>query len=488
MRAPPLLSVAALGVAALGIVGAFPALGRAHSKSKASADAWSAYGREATAANVAPDDVTTADVATFRRAWSVPVGGMLTAQPLYEPAVTIGGRSTSVLLVASSDNSVTALNPQNGKTIWKRSLGPTKPQVCGGTGGIEASPAVDPTSGRVYVIGADGHLRALQLATGRPVAGFDTQVIERTDVETVWGALRIAGGRVYVPVASWCDKPDASGPWDGRVVSVSTKTGRTLATFDVVPGPDNGGGVWGPGGVSIDPRDGSIWTATANAVVYVNGNLDEDAGLAERVVHLTPGLKVIASVAQPDSNPSILGDQGFGATPMLFQPTGCPPLVAVNSKSLYTYVWRRDQLSSPPLVRIRFGASGADNTFYAQPTWDAATKMLVVGGASLANGGAGAVGLRLGKGCTFSQAWSADVGGGIQPQPLAVGRVVFVSATANSTLAAINSATGTVLRVLKTGSPAFTAPMMAGRLVVVGTATGSVEAFGTPRSLMKGQG
>jgi outer membrane protein assembly factor BamB len=482
MRVLPLLPVAALGSVVLAVAVAFPTT-TSSAGSKVAASAWTAYGREATAANVAENVLTTKDVAGFRRRWSVSVGGMVTAQPLYVPAVTIGGKSVPVLLIASSDNTVTAIDPVRGTRLWRQSLGAPKPQVCGGTGGIESSPTVELAEGRVYVIGADGHLRALALATGKPIAGMNVQIIKRTDVETVWGALRLAAGRIYVPVASWCDKPDAQGPWDGRVVAVDAATGRISATFDVVPGADNGGGVWGPGGVSVDPGDGSIWTATANAVVYANGNLDEDAGLAERVVHLTPSLKVLGSVRQPDSNPSILGDQGFGATPMLFQPAGCPPLVAVNSKSLYTYVWRRNSLGAAPVLRMKFGASGAPNTFYAQPTWDAATRTLVVGGAELSNGGAGAVGLRLEKGCRFAVAWQADVGGGIQPQPLAVGGIVFVSATATHSLVALNGATGALIADLDTGTAAYTAPMMAGQLVVVVNAAGTVEAFGSAREM-----
>ena len=440
--------------------------------------AWTAYGRQATASNTAGTALAAGEVAGYRKRWSVAVGGMLTAQPLYVPAVKIAGKATPLVLVASANNSVVAIDPIRGKVVWRRTLGATKPQVCGGTGGVEATPAVDTAAGRIYVIGADGHVRALALATGKPVAGIDVPVIARTDVENVWGALRISAGRLYVPVSSWCDKGDQQGAWNGRIDAIDLKTWKIGAVLDVVPGPDNGGGVWGPGGVAVDPRDGSIWTATANAVVYANGNLNESAGLAERVVHLTPALKTLGSVRQPDTNESLLGDQGFGATPMLFQPNGCPPLLAVNSKSRYTYVWRRDDLQAAPLVRLLFGSDGTSTTFFAEPTWDAATKTLIVGGAQLGNGGSGAVGLRVGPGCTFTRVWGTAIGGGTQPQPLVAGRIVFVSATAVHELYAIDSATGRIVVGLDTGEAAYTAPMLAGNLVVVGSAGGAVEAFG----------
>jgi len=117
---------------------------------------------------------------------------------------------------------------------------------------------------------------------------------------------------------------------------------------------------------------------------------------------------------------------------MLFRPAGCSPLVAVNSKDLYTYVWIRSRLSSAPIVRDLLGEPGG-STFYAEPTWDATTDTLVVDDADDRDGSqkTGALGLRLGAGCTFQVAWESDIGGGVDPQPLVAGRVVFVPAAAS---------------------------------------------------------
>ena len=441
---------------------------------------WIAYGRTAGAQNVAATSFTVAQAKALHLIWKAPVGGFLTAQPLYVPAVDVAGRTRPLLVVASGSNVVAALDAKTGSVVWKRSLGPTVGQICGGQGGVESTPAIDTALGRLYVIGASGVLQALSLATGKPVAGWKVKIIQRTDVETAWGALRISGSSIYVPVASWCDKSDAAGAWDGRLVTVDRTTHRIVRRFDVVPGPHNGGGIWGPGGVSIDPSDGSIWTATANAVVEKNGSLIEAAPLAERVLHLTPNLKLLASVVQPDSNPSVVGDQGFGSTPMLFQPPGCPALLAVNSKDSYTYVWRRAKLASAPLLRMKLGQPGANNTFYAQPTWFAATRTLVVDGVALPNGSGdkGAVGLRVSSKCKFSVEWSLNIGGGVAPQPLATGRVAFVAATAVGKVYAVDSASGVILNSFDTGGAAYTAPMLAGGMVVLGSEDGTVRAFG----------
>jgi hypothetical protein len=441
---------------------------------------WFAYGRTPDVQNAAPVPITIASAKTMHGVWETKVGGMITAQPLYAPDVRVAGKVRQLVIVASAANVVAALDLGTGKVVWRKSLGPTPPQVCGGKGGVESTPAIDPATRRIYVIGGNGRLVALDLATGRAVSGWSVPIITRIGVEVAWGALRIAAGSVYVPVSAWCDKGDAAGAWDGRLVRVSTTTHRILQTFDVVPGPRNGGGIWGPGGTSVDPSDGSLWTATANAVVYQGGNLQEQVPLAERVVHLTPALKVLGSVLQPGSNPSVAGDQGFGSTPMLFTPAGCAPMLAVNSKDSYTYVWRRAAITAEPVLRIKLGASGDRNTFYAEPTWFPATRTLLVDGAAIpgGNGTNGAVGLRLQKNCTFRVAWSVNIGGGPQPQPLAAGRVAFVTATSVAKVYAVDSQTGLIVNTFDTKQATYASPMIAGSRLILGAADGTVFAFG----------
>jgi outer membrane protein assembly factor BamB len=441
---------------------------------------WLAYGRTPDAQNASPTPITLAAAKSMHRIWQRHVGGLITAQPLYAPNVRVGKATRQLLVVASGDNAISALDLGTGRVVWRRSLGPMRPQVCGAKGGIESTPVIDATAHRIFAIGADGRLVALELGTGRLVPGWSVPIITRTDVEVVWGALRIAAGSIYVPVASWCDTQGSDGAWDGRLARVSEKSHTILQTFDVVPGPKNGGGVWGPGGVSIDPTDGSVWTATANSVVAKDGGTDESVPLAERVVHLTPDLQVLASVGQLDTNPSALGDQGFGSTPMLFKPAGCSTMLAVNSKDSYTYVWRRAAIMSAPVLRMKLGESGRANTFYAQPTWLPATRTLVVDGVAIpgAAGANGAIGLRLRKNCTFKLAWRVNIGGGIQPQPLAAGRVAFLTSTVAGKVFAIDSQSGVILHTFVLRRATYAAPMVAGSLLILGGADGTIFAFG----------
>ena len=58
-----------------------------------------------------------------------------------------------------------------------------------------------------------------------------------------------AAQRLYVPVASFCDKPDLDGyVADGRLVAVDVLAPRIVASLDVTEGPNNMGGIWGYAG------------------------------------------------------------------------------------------------------------------------------------------------------------------------------------------------------------------------------------------------
>src|SRR5262249_13607183 len=58
-----------------------------------------------------------------------------------------------------------------------------------------------------------------------------------------------------------------AAPWHGRIyrVDVSGPAPVLLNTFDVIPsiaGDNRGGGIWGYGGVAVDPSTGDIYAAT----------------------------------------------------------------------------------------------------------------------------------------------------------------------------------------------------------------------------------
>jgi outer membrane protein assembly factor BamB len=423
----------------------------------------------------------TSDVRRLGRRWTRKLDGQVVAQPLFVADIVVRKRRSLVVYVTGG-NSVYALDAANGSVVWRRHLGDVVETTCGGRAGIASTPAVDRTRRTLYVIGSRGRLHALDLLTGFELAGWPLPIVERTDVEYVWGALRVAGRRLYVPVASHCDKAGADGVHaDGRLVTVDRFRRRVTHTLDVVAGPDNMGGLWGWGGVSVD-RDGTVYAGTANSYVLQEGNLVEDAGLAERVLRLNPDLSVLGAALQTYKSEQNLGDQGFGSTPLLFRPPGCPALVAAHSKNGSLYVWRRGGRFPTAVFSVRAGPSDANDSLLSQPTWFATTRTLVVGQGMTQTGDRvrGPIGFRLRSGCRFERVWQSNIGGGPIAQPLAIGRLAVVNAPAIEQIAVIDSGTGAIVRLLATGI-SYAPPIAVGRTLFTAAADGTAQAF-APRS------
>ncbi len=441
---------------------------------------WTSYSGGDTMANSASSTIITpATVPKLGLNWSRKLDGAIYSSPLY---LRTGVRAPLVL-VATMGNSLYALSARNGSVVWKRSLGPTQPTVCHSNYGIASTPYVDAATGRVYVIGARGRLWALDVATGKPLPGWPIQIVKRTTVEFAWSGLRLRNGLLYVNVASYCDVPDAQNrPADGYTDAVDVSAHKIVARLDVVPGPANMGGAWGFGGVSI-AADGTLYLATGNSVVERGGNLVEDAPLGESIVHLTSRLKVLASAPAPDKAKANLGDEDYGSTPLLFQPQGCPPLTAANSKNGYTYVWRRSDLKHP-VWKANIGPTSPAEPFLAEPSWDAATRTLVVTESTFGPVGdrhRGVSAFTPNANCTsFASRWNSNVGPGAQPPALVVGGVVFSAVASQQMLYAFDVKSGVILWERKI-NPSQAPIATNGAAVFVGDTNGLIASY-SPKS------
>ena len=216
-----------------------------------------------------------------------------------------------------------------------------------GSWGISSTPAIDLKRRVIYVISADGWLHALDLETGAEKPGWPVAVtVERNDAEYVWGGLRLVGNTLYVPVASYCDAPTATGIGvNGRIAAIDVVRAQQVGIFDPVEGDQNLGGMWGWGGVSVDPKGRALFVGIGNSHVFDSGCncFIDDAGYGNAMVKLSLDLRVLGW-HRPPTIPNT-GDSDFGAAPLLFQPPGCPPLAAANNKNGIMYVWDRDRLA-----------------------------------------------------------------------------------------------------------------------------------------------
>ncbi|MHB8642913.1 MAG: outer membrane protein assembly factor BamB family protein [Gaiellaceae bacterium] len=432
---------------------------------------WLAYGGDAQLTNQSPQpNITRESAPSLHQLWQSQLDGPIIASPL-----ALDG----VVYAATESGTVYAVNESTGAIVWSRALGAVDTMSCG-TWGISSTGAIDTQRALLYVADADGTIDALSLVTG--AVAWKVLFTSRPDTEYVWGGLRLVNSTLYVPVASYCDQPDSLGrPADGRIVAFDVDTQLVQATFDSVPGPNNLGGVWGWGGVSVEPDGSALWTAIGNSVSEDPGCacIVDDAGYGDSVVKLTPDLLPIAS-SRPSNVPRT-NDYDFGATPVLFDVPACGSYAAANNKDGYLYIWKRDALADGPIAEFALGtSSGAP--FVGEPSWSARENVLYDASTNVTSGGSslgdGVSAVAFTTTCNVRVRWQAVTGDGTQPPPLVLGDVVF-AAGGSGGWSALDATTGDLLWHEATTAPTLAPPIAVDGRVIAGDYAGVLRAFGT---------
>ena len=206
------------------------------------------------------------------------VAGPVYAQPLYW---RFPGSAKALLLVATEQNLVYALDAETGATAWKTSLGAPVPRSslpCGDIDplGITGTPVIDERSQAIYLdamvnntsAATPRHLVfALSLKDGSVLSGWpiDVEAALRASgktfnsvVQNQRGALAVVGGKVYVPYGGHYGD---CGDYRGWVVAVSLSPPHAVRSWSTRA---RGGGIWATGGLSADSR--SIYVVTGNTI------------------------------------------------------------------------------------------------------------------------------------------------------------------------------------------------------------------------------
>lgn len=400
-----------------------------------------------------------ASLASLTRAWSADLGGAVFGQP-----VVADGR----VIAATETNRVAALDPTTGSVEWSVSLGTPLTDVgsvagCGDIDplGVTSTPAVDPVSGTVFVVGevstgggaVHHQLEGISIATGQVVlsepvdpplpAGEDpVHLLQRA-------SLAVANGRVYV---SYGGNYGDCGDYHGWVVGVNETGAPDPVAFEAAP-DGQGGAIWQGGGAPAIDAAGDLYVSTGNS------NPDPPAGgpdpvtYAESVVKLSPGLKPLAAFKDRSAG----GDDDLG--------TGDPVLLAdgllfVAGKTDVGFLLRQSDLSEVAAIG---GLCGSDPDGGA--AYDRATNRLFVP-------------------CRDGGIQTLDLGddqrgpllSGANGAPILVGGAVWAVQYPDGTITQFDAATGARLQQQSVdGSvPHFASPSTALGLLLVGTDTGVV--------------
>jgi outer membrane protein assembly factor BamB len=228
---------------------------------------WTTYRHDGARSGVDPD--STSPLAPTQ-AWQSPaLDGQVYGQPL-----VYGGR----VYVATENDSIYALNAATGAVVWMTHLGTPVPQSVtpctpiGPTIGITSTPAIDPASGRIYVVTDtwDGvrtttiahQMFALSLSDGSvatgPVPVDPPGSLPRYQLQRV--SLALTDGKLFIGYGSYSD----CGLWHGYLVAVP-EAGGPLQMFEVDGGPgESEGSLWDSGNAPVIDSSGNVWIATGN--------------------------------------------------------------------------------------------------------------------------------------------------------------------------------------------------------------------------------
>jgi outer membrane protein assembly factor BamB len=242
--------------------------------------------------------LTRAAVAGLHRdpAFAASTQGATYAQPLYFEDATTG---RDVILVATEENRVYALDATSGATMWSRQLAdpvPLSALPCGNIDplGITGTPVIDPSSRTLFLDAMttpDGgqtkrHLVfGLSLDDGSTQPGFPVDVAAavghhghafKPAVQNQRGALALVGGTLYVPYGG---HNGDCGNYHGWVVGIAVAQPGTVRAWRTKA---RGGGVWAPGGVATDGTSLFVTTGNTFGAVKWSGG--------ESIIRLSPGL------------------------------------------------------------------------------------------------------------------------------------------------------------------------------------------------------
>jgi outer membrane protein assembly factor BamB len=349
---------------------------------------WPTYGYDAQRTGESPDTtIASSNVGSLKLVWAHQSdlnGGNefnLESQPILATKVPVGGTPRDLVYIGGGSGNVYALDAHTGAVLWQDRLAAGS-YTCNGTVGpfgVQGTFALDRTNGVVYVPDGVHRIHALDLATGADRWNVDI-VAPGTDDGTntelrafVHTGLNLVNGKLYAGTSGVCDIT----PWRGRVAVVDIASHALQNTYFTVAnsapsGIYGGGGVWGWGGVSAEPDGSAVYTGVGNADTSAQSGSfvqapNETAGLGEHIASFNAGLTSLLDSHAPSqyffSNPLSAVDIDLSGTPTLFQPPGCPPLLAVQGKEGYLFIYNRRSLGSGPIFEGQFSIS-SDHAYY----------------------------------------------------------------------------------------------------------------------------
>ena len=367
-----------------------------------------------------------------KEGWKSPA---LDGEVYAEPLVYDG-----MVLVATENDSVYALNATSGFVLWRTNLGTPMPGSalpCGdiNPSGITGTPVIDPTTGTIYVVAfqasGDHHLVAVNVKDGevRFTESADPQGADPL-VEQERGALLLGSGRVYIPYGGLAGD---CGDYRGWVVGLNANGSGGMISYEVPTQRE--AGIWAPSGGAMD-SSGDLFVATGNSAS--EGAFD----YGNSVVELSPSLQPLGYFAPTDWLQLNQGDTDLGSVGPAF--VGQSVLFQIGKEGVGYLLNPADlggiggQEFSKQVCSSAFGGTAVSGSTVFVPCTDGIFALLVSSN-------------------SFQIVWK-DSGFPAGP-PIVTGNVVWALDTSSGALNGYNASTGATLFTFNVGGATrFTTP------------------------------
>ena len=336
------------------------------------------YNLSRTSANLAETILTPSNVSqtSFGLLFSRSVDAQIWAQPLYVPTVTIKGKTQNVVYVATMNNSVYAFDadtPAASAPLWYVNLGPPLPFANAQLSpiiGILSTPAIDPTTGTIYVVAAtyvnsvlNYMLHALDVTSGAEKFNGPVRIqaaVAGTAPDSVNGivtfqpahelqrpALLLVGGSLFIAFGA-SEEGQGAPTYHGWLLGYRAATLALTSVFNTSAN-GNGGGIWMSGvGPSADAS--AIYFAVGNGSVGTGNSGDTVIRAGATTGYFTPADFYVLNIYDWD-----LGAGG----PVLIPGSN---LMAIGGKTGDLYVLNR---TNPG--KFQAGDAGAVQSFQSSP-------------------------------------------------------------------------------------------------------------------------
>jgi polyvinyl alcohol dehydrogenase (cytochrome) len=412
--------------------------------------AWPTYGRDFARTGVAAGVAT---AGPLRVSWQAHLDGAVYGQPLL-----VG----TLVIAATENDSVYALDSSTGKVVWRTHVGTPVPLAdlpCGNIDplGITGTPVYDAGNGLVYAVaetsGYHHLLLGISVTTGtvavkRDIATPDGQ--PRYDQQRP--ALAIEDGRVYVAFGGLYGD---CGPYRGSVVGVPLSGTGSVLSYLVPTARE--GAVWGTAGPVIGP-DGTLYVSVGNGSVSSTRFDGTDS-----VTALSPALRQVGIFAPSSWYHDSQNDLDLGSTQPALLASG---MLLALGKSGTGYLIRAARPGgvggqvAQAAVCPAYGAAAVQGSTVYEPCEQGGMAAISAAGDKLRV---------LWRGP--ASAWGSPVVGG---------GAVWVTDWAAGTLYELDPATGATRSSLNLGTtlPHFASMSMAGSHAYLGTSQGVVAVAG----------